>query len=43
MFFRGDPAAWFEGAAQPHLYRWNKLRSSLERNFGSFGADWKEE
>ena len=32
---------WFERAAQPHLYRWNKFRSSLERNFGSLGADWE--
>ena len=41
MFFRGEPAAWFERAVQPHLYRWNKFRSSLKKNFGSFGADWE--
>ena len=41
MFLRGEPASWFECAVQPHLYRWNKFRSSLERNFGSFGADWE--
>ena len=23
------------------MYRWNKFRSFLERNFGSFGADWE--
>ena len=23
------------------MYRWNKFRSSLERNFGSLGADWE--
>ena len=41
MFLRGEPTVWFEGAAQPYLYRWNKFRSSLERNFGSFGMDWE--
>ena len=41
MFLRGEPAAWFERAVQPRLYRWNKFRSSLERNFGSFGVDWE--
>ena len=41
MFFRGEPAAWFERAVQPRIYRWNKFRSLLERNFGSFGADWE--
>ena len=41
MFLRGEPAVWFEQAAQPRLYRWNKFRSSLERNFGSLGADWE--
>ena len=41
MFLRGEPATWFEHAVRPHLYRWNKFRSSLERNFGSFGADWE--
>ena len=39
MFLRGEPVVWFERAVQPHLYRWNKFRFSLERNFGSFGAD----
>ena len=39
MFLRGEPAVWFERAAQPRLYRWNKFRSLLERNFGSLGAD----
>ena len=38
MFLREEPAAWFERAAQPRMYRWNKFRSSLERNFGSFGV-----
>ena len=23
------------------MYRWNKFRSSLERNFGCLGADWE--
>ena len=32
---------WFECVAQPQLYRWNKFRSSLERNFGILGADWE--
>ena len=41
MFSKGEPAAWFEYAAQPNLYRWNKFRSSLERDFGSFGSDWE--
>ena len=41
MFLRGQPAVWFERAAQPRMYRWNKFRSSLERNFGSLGADWE--
>ena len=40
MFLREEPATWFERVVQPHIYRWNKFRSSLERNFGSFGADW---
>ena len=40
MFFRGNPVAWFQRAVQRCLYRWNKFRSLLERNFGSFGADW---
>ena len=39
MFLRGEPIAWFEHSAQPRMYRWNKFRTSLERNFGSFGAD----
>ena len=41
MFLRGEPTAWFEHAVQPHLYRWNKIRSSLVRNSGSFGVDWE--
>ena len=41
LFLRGEPTVWFEWAAQPQLYRWNKFRSSLERNFGSHSADWK--
>ena len=41
MFSRGEPATWFERAVQPFLYRWNNFRSSLERNFGSFGVDWE--
>ena len=32
---------WFERAAQPRMYRWNKFRSSLEENFGSLGVDWE--
>ena len=39
LFFRGAPAAWFERVAEPRIYQWNKFRSSLERNFGSFDAD----
>ena len=42
MFLKGEPAAWFEVATEPHLYRWNKFRSSLERNFGSTGAPWEK-
>ena len=34
---------WFEHATQPPMYMWNKFRSSLERNFGSFGADWERQ
>ena len=41
MFLRGKLAAWYERAIQPRIYRWNKFRSSLERNFGSFGGDWE--
>ena len=41
MFLRGEPAVWFERAAHPRMYRWNKFRSSLERNFGSIGVDWE--
>ena len=41
MFLKGKPATWFERAVQPYLYRWNKFRSSLEINFGSFGSDWE--
>ena len=33
---------WFEAARSPHLYRQNKFRSSLERNFISLGADWEQ-
>ena len=32
---------WFEVTRSPHLYKWNTFRSSLERNFGSLGADWE--
>ena len=32
---------WFERVAQPCMYSWNKFRSYLERNFGSFGVDWE--
>ena len=41
MFLIGEPAAWFERAVQPHIYKWNKFKSSLEKNFRSFGADWE--
>ena len=41
MFLRGEPVVWFERVIQPRMYRWNKFRSSLERNFRSFGADWE--
>ena len=41
MFFMGTPAVWFETVAEPYLYRWNNFRSSLEINFGSFGAYWE--
>ena len=41
MFLRGEPAVWFECAVQPRMYRWNKFRSYLERNFGSLGANWE--
>ena len=41
LFLRGELAIWFERVAEPRMYRWNKFRSSLERNFGSFGADWE--
>ena len=41
MFLRGELAVWFERPAQHRMYRWNKFRSSLERNFGSFGANWE--
>ena len=41
MFLRGELVALFEHAFQPHIYKWNKFRSSLERNFGSFGSDWE--
>ena len=41
MFLREEHAAWFERAVQPRIYRWNKFRFSLKRNFGSFGVDWE--
>ena len=41
MSFRGEPVIWFERAVQPRMYRWIKFRSSLERNFGSFGVEWE--
>ena len=41
MFLRVAPVAWFEHAVQLRMYRWNKFRSSLERNSESFGADWE--
>ena len=43
MFLKGELAVWFKRIAQPHMYRWNKFRSSLERNFGSLRADWERE
>ena len=39
MFLRREPVVWFEHAAQPQMYRWNKFRSSLERNFRTFNVD----
>ena len=42
IFFRGIHAIWFETATQTHLYGWNKFRSSLERNFGSFDVAWEK-
>ena len=39
MFLRGASAMWFEVACSPCLYRWNKFRSSIERNFGSLYVD----
>ena len=41
MFLKGALAMWFETARLPHLYRWNKFRSSTKRNFKSLGADWE--
>ena len=41
IFLRGEPAAWVKRAIQPHMYRLNKFRSSLKRNFGSFGVEWE--
>ena len=41
MFLRGEPTAWYERTVQPRMYRWNKFRSSLERSFGSFYAEWE--
>ena len=43
MFLRAEPVVWFEHVAQPRMYRWNKFRSSLERNFGSLGANWERQ
>ena len=39
LFLKGEPDVWFKRVTQPRMYRWNKFRSSLERNFGSLGAD----
>ena len=33
---------WFETARSPHLYRWNKFRSCIDRNFKSLGVDWEQ-
>ena len=41
MFLKREPVVWFEHAAQPQIYRWNKFKSSLERNFGSLSVDWE--
>ena len=41
LFLRGEPAVWFECAAQPRMYRWKKFRSSSQRNFGSLSVDWE--
>ena len=41
LFLRGEPIVWFELVVQSRMYRWNKFRSSSERNFGSLGADWE--
>ena len=40
MFLRGELTAWIERIAQLRIYRWNKFRSLLERNFRSLGTDW---
>ena len=39
IFLRREPIAWFERAVQAYLYRLNKFRSLLKRNFGSLGMD----
>ena len=31
---------WIKRVAQLYMYRWNKSKSLLERNFWSFGVDW---
>ena len=43
MFLRGKPAALFEHAVQPRLYRWNKFRSSLEKKLGALVRIKREE
>ena len=40
MSLRGEPTVWIKHVAQLCMYRWNKSKSLLERNFRCFGVDW---
>ena len=36
----GEPAVWVEHVDQLCMYRWDKFKPLLERNFRSFDGDW---
>ena len=40
MFLRGEPIVWIGRVAQLRMYRLNKFRSLLQRNFRNLGIEW---